>query len=254
MNYDLFMSSTVGYKNILKKRNSQDYIDYKILNNSIICTVADGHSTSFFKYSDKGAELACKACIEVLETYILESKDYMKLELEKLNIQEKIYNRWMDLVSQHFKYNNPVVYKTQYLKYSTTLVATLITEKFILFIKLGDGNIIVKNRNKYEKIINNSTMGVVQAFGRTNAYLNINSRIEDIKEYENANIILFTDGYENSFENEVKLYKSLERTVSKYNKNVFSRFLLHQDYDKYLSRLSKDISFDDISIIYLIKK
>ena len=53
MNYDIFTCSVVGYKNILKEGKSQDYIDYKLYNNGVICTVADGHSTSYFEYSDK---------------------------------------------------------------------------------------------------------------------------------------------------------------------------------------------------------
>ncbi|MGL5313134.1 MAG: protein phosphatase 2C domain-containing protein [Peptostreptococcaceae bacterium] len=251
MNCDLFIGSTIGYKNILKKRKSQDYIDYKLFKNSIICAVADGHSTSYFKYSDKGAELACKASIDVLENYINEDKDFVKLELEKMTIQQKIYARWMELVNEHFKSINPVVLNTQYLKYSTTLLVTLITESFILFLKLGDGNIVIENRNKYEKIIDNINRGVVQSFGRSNSYLNINYKIEDSDIYRRATIILFTDGYENSFEGEKILYESLKNTLNKYNKNVFSRFLLEQNYEKYLSKLSKNVSFDDISIVFL---
>lgn len=251
MSCDLFIGSTIGYKNILKKRKSQDYIDYKLFENGIICSVADGHSTSYFKYSDKGAELACKASIDVLEDYINEDKDFVKLELEKMTIQQKIYVRWWEMVNEHFKSINPVVLNTQYLKYSTTLLVTLITESFILFLKLGDGNIVIENRNKYEKIINNINRGIVQSFGRSNSYLNINYKIEDSNIYKNATIILFTDGYENSFEGEISLYKSLEKTLNKYNKNIFSRFLLEQNYEAYLSKLSKNVSFDDISIVFL---
>ena len=36
MNYDVFKCSVVGYKNILKKGKSQDYIDYKIYNEGVI--------------------------------------------------------------------------------------------------------------------------------------------------------------------------------------------------------------------------
>lgn len=250
MNYDVFIGSAIGYKNILKKRKSQDYIDYKLYENGAICAVADGHSTSYFKYSDKGSELACKASIEILKEYINEDKDFVKNELDKFNIQKKIYIRWMELVNEHFKSINPVVFKTQYIKYSTTLLSILVTGNFILFLKLGDGDIIIENSNKYEKKINNSNIGVVQAFGRSNSYINMKYKLEDVNNYKNSNIILFTDGYGNSFENDINLYKSLEKTINKYNKNVFSRFLLEQNYDKYLSKLSKDASFDDISIIF----
>lgn len=251
MNYDVFKCSVVGYKNILKKGKSQDYIDYKIYNEGVICTVADGHSTSYFEYSDKGSELACKAGIEVLEKYINKDKDYLENELNEFHIQKKVYERWLELVNEHFKSINPVVFKTQYIKYSTTLICVLATDKFILFLNIGDGNIVIKNKDKYKKLIKNDNVHIVNSFGRNNAYINLNYRLEDIENYKNTNIILFTDGFEDSFKNDIELYQSLDKTVNKYSKNVFSRFILKKYYEKYLSNLSKDNSLDDISIIFL---
>ena len=169
MNYDVFKCSVVGYKNILKKGKSQDYIDYKIYNEGVICTVADGHSTSYFEYSDKGSELACKAGIEVLEKYINKDKDYLENELNEFHIQKKVYERWLELVNEHFKSINPVVFKTQYIKYSTTLICVLTTDKFILFLNIGDGNIVIKNKDKYKKLIKNDNVHIVNSFGRNNA-------------------------------------------------------------------------------------
>lgn len=250
MNCDIFTGSAVGYKNILKKRNSQDYINYKSYNNSIICAVADGHSTSYFEYSNKGSEFACKASIEVLEKYIDIDKDYLQNELNQFNIQKDIYNRWLELVNDHFKSINPVVLKTQYIKYSTTLICTLVTDNFILFLNIGDGNIVIKNKNKYEKLINSYDY-IVNSFGRYNSYINLSYRIEDRENYGSSYIILFTDGFENSFKNNLKLYQSLDKTINEYNKNIFSRFKLENNYDKYLDKLSKENSKDDISIIFL---
>jgi hypothetical protein len=56
---------------------------------------------------------------------------------------------------------------------------------------------------------------------------------------------------ENSFKNDIELYQSLDKTINKYNKNVFSRFILENNYEKYLKNLSKNNSLDDISIIFL---
>jgi serine/threonine protein phosphatase PrpC len=252
MNYNIFECSVVGYKNVLKNLNSQDYLDYKILDNAIICTVADGHSGEFFKYSDIGSKIACKCSIKILEELInMDEENILKL-LENETIQRRIFDQWMDLVENDYKKNKPRVYKPQYLKYSTTLVSILITDKFRLYLKIGDGEIVIKSNDMYKSIIKTKYKQIVDSLGRDDSYKNIMYHIEKSSELKVDNIILFTDGYENSFENNEKLYKSLDSTIKKYNKNVFSKELLKIEYKDYLNNLSKYESHDDISIIFIM--
>lgn len=252
MEYDLFEADIVGYKNIKKGKESQDYIDFKIINDAIICTVADGHSTDFFEYSSDGSRLACVSAIDILEKVIGKSLDEVKNELEKNNIQKLIYDKWMNLVNEHYKNANAIVFNTEYIKYSTTLVATLITKEFRLYLKIGDGNIVVKTRDSYKKILETKNKEVVDSLGRFEAYKNFIHYIEKNDENNKLdNMILFTDGYENSFTNEKILFQSLEKTINQYNKSVFSRWMLYKNYKSDLSKLSKDTSKDDISIIYI---
>lgn len=250
---DIFMSSIIGYKNLIRNSKSQDYADYKKISNKLICAVADGHSTDFFEYSYEGAKFACIACIDILEKNIDKTKDEWQKMLQDEIIQKLIYEKWMSLVNEHYKKNNPLVFKTQYIKYSTTLLGCVITDKFIVSLKLGDGNIVIKENNLYKKIINASNEKVVNSLGRLNAYENMNFIISDINNsIKNNNIILFTDGYENSFSNDIELFKSLEKTIKKYKMSVFSRSSLLNKYEEYLNKLSKDISYDDISIIFIM--
>ena len=53
------------------------------------------------------------------------------------------------------KKNHPNVFKIEYIKYSTTLLSVLITDKFILYLKLGDGDIVLKSKDEYKYVINN---------------------------------------------------------------------------------------------------
>ncbi|MGL6104761.1 protein phosphatase 2C domain-containing protein [Romboutsia sp.] len=247
------MRSIIGYKNVIRNSKSQDYVDYKNVNNKLICAVADGHSTDFFEYSDEGARFACMASIDIIEKYIDRTqKEWEKLLSDK-TIQKLIYEKWMSLVNEHYKENNPVVFKTEYIKYSTTLLSCCITDSFIISIKLGDGNIVIKEEEGYKKIINSKTEKVVHSLGRANAYENMKYTVSDINKLgENSNIILFTDGYENSFIEEAELFKSLDKTISKYKKSIFSRMWLCNKYEDYLNKLSKNISHDDISIIFIV--
>ena len=58
MGYEVFEGKVTGYENLIKGIGSQDFIQYILQNDVIICSVADGHSTSFFRYSDRGAKFS----------------------------------------------------------------------------------------------------------------------------------------------------------------------------------------------------
>lgn len=249
MGEKIFKGSAIGHKNILKSINSQDYLDYKFINDSIICCVADGHSGEYFEFSDIGSKLACKATIDIMENIVDKNENEILYMLKNKIIQQNIQDLWMSMVNEHYTKNNPVVFKTQYLKYSTTLLALLKTKDFVLYLKLGDGNIVVRQKNKFKKVIPTKNNKIVDSLGRSNSFENIMYHLEN--DYVD-NIILFTDGYENSFINDDKLYKSLDITINRYNSNIFSRLRLMKEYNLYLSKLSKSSSLDDISIIFIL--
>lgn len=248
---EIFSASIVGYKNKINRNQSQDYVDYKLVKNGAIFTVADGHSTSYFKYSDVGAKYACKAAIDVLEE-LDDNIENITDMLREGTIQKSIYSKWMDMVNEHYKKTKPVVYKTEYIRYSTTLLASLVTDTFKMYLKLGDGGIVENYDNNFKKILDLPQKTIVDSLGRDEAY---RSMVYDLKpidrKVDKPNwIILFTDGYENSYDSEKEVFESLQITITKYNSNIFSKARLISNYKNYLNKLSKDISKDDISIIF----
>ena len=66
-----------------------------------------------------------------------------------------------------------------------------------------------------------------------------------------SDVIIFSDGFENSFNYYNQMIDSLNNTIREYKKNVFSKYRLEKTYDIYLNKLSKNKSFDDISIIFV---
>lgn len=248
---DIFEASIVGYKNKIKRSKSQDYVDYKIIDNGVICAVADGHSTSYFKYSDIGSKFACKVAIQVLEE-IPKNTELLIEKLKNGEIQKEINDRWNMLVNEHYKKTYPVVFKTEYIKYSTTLIAALISDSFRLYLKIGDGGVVENVKENFRKVLDVPQKQVVDSFGREDAYINMVYDLRVNKKEETPNwIILFTDGYENSYYSDEDIYNSLQITISKYNSNIFSKARLKNNYKNYLNKLSKDMSQDDISIIFV---
>lgn len=252
MNFNIFKNNIVGYKNLIKGNESQDYIDYKNSSEYIVCSVADGHSTSFFRHSLEGAKFACQASIDVLSKIYNLDINKVDEKLKNYEIQKEIDDRWRELVQVHYKSNYPNVFKTEYIIYSTTLLSVLITDKFVLFLKLGDGDIVVKNKDGYKHAIGYRKSTIVDSLGREEEYKHIMYALQEINPKENINIILFTDGYSNAFKNNLDLFNNLENTLKAYNKNVFSRFILLNTYANYLNNISKNITHDDISIVYII--
>lgn len=249
---DIFDASIVGYKNKIKRSKSQDYVDYKIIDNGVICAVADGHSTSYFKHSDIGSKFACQVAIQVLEN-IPKKLDLLLEKLDNGEIQKEINDKWNNMVNEHYKKTYPVVFKTEYIKYSTTLIAALISDSFRLYLKIGDGGVVEKVNEKFRKVLDVPQKQVVDSFGREEAYINMVYDLKiNNKEEDNPNwIILFTDGYENSYFSDEDMYNSLQKTISKYNSNIFSKARLKNNYKNYLNKLSKDVTQDDISIIFV---
>ncbi|SCG97423.1 MULTISPECIES: protein phosphatase 2C domain-containing protein [unclassified Romboutsia] len=255
MEFDVFYRSVVGYKNILKGKESQDYCKYKKIKGGIICSLADGHSSDFFEYSHIGSKLACDAGIYVLENYIKENGyklDNIKNDLVNSKIQQKIYIKWLELVNNHFKQSRPVVFRTEYSKYATTLVLALICDSFRLYFNIGDSYILIRKNNKYIKVLGMNNNYFVNSLSNNESYRYIEYYIEEINdENKNDYIILFSDGFYDSFNNYKDMINDLNDTILMYNKNVFSKFWLENNYKQHLDNLSKNKGYDDISIMFI---
>lgn len=250
MKFSVFSKSVVGYKHEIKNKLSQDYLKFENINNGIICAIADGHSGDFFTNSHKGSKFACEAAIEILKKYEYEDKNKIKYLLESKTLQVEICNQWRKLVEQDMKDSLPMVFKHNYFKYGTTLLMVMIKDDYIICLKLGDGDILIKQDNNIKKVLPFYKKDIVDCLAEENAY---DKMIWKVIDYEKniSNIIIYSDGFENSFVSYKSMTEEIDNVLIKYNKNIFSKMKLEKNYDKYLSNLSKNGSLDDISIIFI---
>lgn len=258
MKYEIFSAYTVGYKNKLKNKGSQDYLDYKKLENGIICAIADGHGIKRCKYSYKGSEFACKACVEVLfDLYknIDENIDDLIVTLkENKVIEKKIQDKWREYVKKHYITKFPKVYNIDYILYGTTLLGVLVTNNIKVYLKIGDGDIVeyCKNFNLINYDKRNKFEGVLNSMYLEDAYNYIDLKISKTEKSKPDSIVLFSDGFTNSFKTYEDLNENLIYTIKQYRKNVFTKNNLKKTYKKYLDNLSINKSKDDISIIFIL--
>lgn len=250
MNFYVFNKSIVGYKNKINNKSSQDYLEIESMPEGLICTIADGHSGDFFTYSHKGSKFACKAAIEVIKKYINKDMNEIEILLKEKVLQKEICDKWRYLVSLDMKENLPSVFKYNTFKYGTTLLLVLIKENYILYMKLGDGDILLKKHNKIENALPVYKKNIVESMSQEKSYEKIIYKIEK-NEKDTSDIIIFSDGFENSFVSYDDMIEDINDTIIKYKKSIFSKYLLEKNYDKHLIKLSENRSLDDISIIFI---
>lgn len=250
MKFSVFSKSVVGYKNIIKNKSSQDYLKFDYVNDGLICAVADGHSGDFFTYSHLGSKFACEVAIETLKKYEGEDIGKIKTLLDNKILQREICNRWRILVEQDIKNRLPRAFRYNYFIYGTTLLVVMITKNYIIYLKLGDGDIIIKQDNEFKKVLPSYNKNIVDCLAEDKAYDKIIYKAV-INEMNINSIIIYSDGFENSFVSYKSMLKNIDNTLIKYNKNIFSKMKLEKNYDKELSDLSKSGSLDDISIVFV---
>lgn len=262
MEYNIFAEEIVGYKNKIKNKTSQDYIYYKYDENHISASIADGHGVKRCMFSHRGSEFASKACVEVLDSIFYEIKFLEKCDLINLlnspeynnNISKQVHEIWKKYVKEHFKSRIPNVYNVDYILYGTTLIGVLITKYVNLYIQIGDGNILEYESGEFKVIRydkKNKVPGVLNSMYLEDApeFIQISYEINTGKK---KSVVLFSDGYTNSFENYNELYSFTENTIKNYNRSIFTRYRLTKEYSRYLEYLTINKSKDDISIIYII--
>ena len=250
MKFYVFDKSVVGYKNIIKNKSSQDYLKVEKLQDGLICTIGDGHSSDFFTKSGKGAKFACEVTVDTFKKYINEDINNMKNLLDNKILQKEIYDKWKSKVDLDIQKSLPRAFKYNYLKYGTTLLGVLIKADFILYIKLGDGDILLKKNEEIERALLFRNNSIVDSLVEDKSYEKMIFKIEKNNK-DISDVIIFSDGFENSFNYYNQMIDSLNNTIREYKKNVFSKYRLEKTYEIYLNKLSKNKSVDDISIIFV---
>jgi hypothetical protein len=168
--YELICASTQGADHIKHGIPCEDYGQVFESELCKIFAVADGHGDSNCPRSQFGSKTACELAISEMEKFCSDIKENAwesriispGKELDSLAHQliSSIVAKWVKSVNEELE-NNPLTdeeragcekYIERYDKgerlehiYGTTLIAGLITEKYLLLIQQGDGRCVVFN-------------------------------------------------------------------------------------------------------------
>jgi serine/threonine protein phosphatase PrpC len=196
----------------------------------LVAFVSDGHGSKNYFRSHRGAAFAVEAATNIAIDFVKGSKSSKDLALIKQIFEEKlprlIVNMWSDSVEKHLKINSisegeldgleaknkdNVLEKPQ-IAYGATLLGVVISGNFIVYLQIGDGDIITISEDgeigrplpKDERFIANETVSLCtdQAWNEFSVIFKV------IDEKTPALIMISTDGYSNSFRSEADFNKA----------------------------------------------
>jgi hypothetical protein len=192
----------------------------------LILALSDGHGSAKSFRSQHGAEFAVKACIEECSVLLHGQDGPRNLSAIKRtateHLPQRIVRRWKALVDKHLL-DHPVsqedidravkgattptdeaVFKENHLVwYGATLLAVVITDAFVVYLQLGDGDILTVSDSGEvrrpippdDRLLGNDTT----SFCSANAWQDFRVVFHALSHAAPALIMLSTDGYINSF-------------------------------------------------------
>jgi len=218
--WDITAESVSGSAHIRRNKPCQDYQDYKRYDDAavpcICLAVADGHGSEKSPKSALGAEIAVRKSLEKLQAFAqgVSQKPFDVINtFAQEQLSRHIVKEWTDAVRA--KEPARADLPTLFLEYGSTLLSVLITPQYILYLQLGDGDILCVaadgsvNRPipKNPRLFANETTSlsmIDKRTGQPNGWLETSIVLAPIADPQStpALIIVSTDGYANSFSSE----------------------------------------------------
>ena len=273
--YELFCSSVRGSSHIRKDTPCEDFGIKKTGDGFSIFAVADGHGDPNCLRSSIGSEYACRIACEALESFAgsiaengFESRLFDRLECSSMieRLIRSIVGKWLSEVDNELS-QNPLTdeeYRTasrlgdEYRKgirtermYGTTLIAGLLTEKYLLLLQQGDGRCVVFDGEGKacqpipwdDRCVGTATTSLCDP----DAASSVRYHVINLEENPVIACIAGTDGVEDSFPT------SMEKTHA-YYRNILIEACemgveaMEKSLPADLSELSKQGSADDVTV------
>ncbi len=194
----------------------------------MIVAISDGHGSTKSFRSDSGSRIAVDTAIDTLEKFVSgdwsgasfsDKKTELELRLPKMILQEWRSRVDFDLqafpiraeerqllASQEGDYAIQHIETNPHLCYGATLLAVAITDEYLIYLQLGDGDILsVYDSGDVERLIPNDE----RLFGNEttslcskSAWSNFRTYMQPASERLPSLILMATDGYGNSFKDD----------------------------------------------------
>ena len=294
-NWHAIITSVRGFSHIRTNLPNQDAIKCLPetgIGNRIILSIADGHGSKKYFRSDVGSQLAVETACEVCRNFLNDYSGKESIEIKNLKFRDiicrEIVRKWREKVNVHIL-NNPFtpdeealipkkhddqknsgVEKIRYrpsegpeeqsiIPYGTTVISVVVTEKFILYLQLGDGDILTvlpdgsvsRPLPKDDRLIANETTSLCLPV----AWDEFRVRYYPADSLFPVMIMVSSDGYSTSFEvvNDFeKVGPDILNMIIEDPGNIDKGIdLVNENLEKWLNETSEKGSGDDISVGFI---
>jgi hypothetical protein len=178
---------------------------------SIVLAVADGHGSARYSRSHIGAALAVESAAQLVHEFI--NRDFENLSLIKDAVEDwlprALVRKWVEVVTEHC--NEDPLEDESLIAYGATLIVAAVSERFALYLQLGDGEILTVSESgevtrpltRDDRLIANETTSLCAP----DAWCDFRVSFQPLTHSSPALILLSTDGYPNSFRHESGFFK-----------------------------------------------
>lgn len=236
----------------------------------LILAVSDGHGGAKYFRSAKGASFAVAAARDTLFQFQESLNSYSNYSWLQENLTKSLINTWRSEVNAHFQrepFTNEelsllgekegrtspqIVEGNPVIAYGATILVVMITEFFITYLQLGDGDILTVSEQGetgsvftvHSKHFANETTSLCAS----NAWYDFQFRIERISSSSAlpALILLSTDGYKDSFRSNEAFHKVGSDLYEMIHSDKLEE--IKNNLSQWLSEASRIGSGDDITL------
>jgi hypothetical protein len=184
----------------------------------VVLAASDGHGSARYSRSHIGAALAVEKAAQLTDEFLQSQASVDNLSLIKHATEEwlprALVRNWSEAVAEHLK-TDPLAPDSldadSPVAYGATLLVAAVTERFILYLQLGDGEILSVSESgevsrpliKDERLFGNETTSLCAP----EAWRDFRVNFQPLAQSPPALILLSTDGYPNSFRDEAGFMK-----------------------------------------------
>jgi serine/threonine protein phosphatase PrpC len=254
----------------------------------LILAVSDGHGSAKSFRSDRGSRFAVETAIKVIQEFFLSSQSSdinfsaLKDAAQRL-LPPRLVNEWRKAVNKDLGLsendeekltNKPnftdeekqilvdkdgeaawqAVENNYFLAYGATVLAVLVTEFFIVYIQLGDGDILevdskgntTRPLERDPNLIANETTSLCMNKAWNEFQVHIKPYPQGTPKEIPALILVSTDGYSNSFSTDEGFFKIGQDYRQMFKSNLTEE--VRQKLEGFLQETSEKGSGDDITL------
>ncbi|MCP4347691.1 MAG: protein phosphatase 2C domain-containing protein [Desulfobacterales bacterium] len=185
----------------------------------VILAVSDGHGSQKCFRSNKGAGFAVETAVKTIKDFVESQTDMNNFTITKSIAEEQlpkqIVRKWIAAVKSDIEKNpfsdkeSEILKGKDTLAYGATLLAVLVTSSFIIYLQLGDGDVLTVWENverpvpEDDRLFGNETTSLCTK----DAWRDFRFCFQVIVDSPPKLILLATDGYANSFKTDASFMK-----------------------------------------------